>query len=71
MTVFDGVKNCNVTGGTSPSSPVQNAQILTGTRGPASSMLTITFTADQNYTQIAGLNSSGVLKIWTPADLID
>ncbi len=71
ITVFDNVFNCNITGG-SYSAPVKNAQILNGTRGSTSSnKLTITFTADQNYTQIAGLNSSGVLKIWTPADLID
>lgn len=71
ITAFDGIMYCNITGGTS-SAPVKNAQILNGTKGTSNTnRLTITFTANQNYTQIAGLNSSGVLKIWTPADLID
>ena len=71
ITVFDNVIFCYITGGTN-SAPVKNAQILNGTKGTSgSNKLTITFTANQNYTQIAGLNSSGVLKIWTPADLID
>jgi hypothetical protein len=71
ITVFEGVQFCNITGGTN-AAPVKNAQILNGTKGVSNTnRLTITFTANQNYTQIAGLNSSGVLKIWTPADLID
>ena len=71
ITVFDSVQNCSVTGG-SQSAPVKNAQILNGTAGASlSNKLTITFEANKSYTQIAGKNTSGTLKIWNPADLIN
>ena len=69
LAVHDGVQYVAVTGGNSSSSYVQNAQILNGTHGTNSnSKLQISFQAGKNYCQFAGLNSSGVLKIWTPAD---
>ena len=69
LTVFDGVQYVAVTGGSDDSDYVQNAQILNGTHGSDSSnMLQISFQSSANYCQIAGMNSSGVLKIWTPAD---
>ena len=50
---------------------VRYAQILNGTTGTDfSSKLRIDFAVDKNYTQIAGKNSAGELKIWVPADMI-
>ena len=69
MTVNDGVKYVAVVGGTT-SNPMRNAQILNGTSGQNhSNRLQISFKANVKYCQFAGLNSSGILKIWTPADL--
>ena len=71
ITVNDDVRCASVVGGTSSSSYVQNAQILNGTSGSSSSnRLQISFKANVEYCQFAGLNSSGILKIWTPADLV-
>ena len=71
LTVFDGVQYVAVTGGSSSSSYVQNAQILNGTHGSNSNnRLQISFQAGANYCQFAGLNSSGILKIWVPADAV-
>ena len=70
ITVFDGVQYVSVTGGASSSSYVQNAQILNGTQGTDSNnKLQISFVANKKYTQIAALNSSGNLVVWTPADV--
>ena len=70
ITVFDGVRYVSVTGGTSSSSYVQNAQILNGTQGTNNNdKLTIGFAANKKYTQFAALNSSNNLVIWTPADI--
>lgn len=64
LTIFDNVQYCNITGGAS-NSPVKNAQILNGTKGTSSSnRLTITFTANKNYTQVAGLVNGTDLRIW-------
>ena len=69
LTINDGVQYVNVTGGSSSSSYVQNAQVLNGTAGSStSSRLTITFTANAGYCQFAGKTTSGTLKIWTPAN---
>ncbi len=69
LTVFDGVQYVAVTGGNNSSSYVQNAQILNGTKGyNEGNRLSITFAQNANYCQLAGLNSSGNLRIWTPAD---
>ncbi len=71
ITVFDNVQACSVTGGTQQAS-VKNAQILNGTAGAsAQNKLTIAFAANKTYTQIAAKNSSGTLKIWAPADLVE
>ena len=68
ITSFDGVQYCSVTGGTT-NAPVKNAQILNGTAGASSSnKLTISFAANKSYTQVAGKNTSGTLKIFNPAD---
>lgn len=70
ITVNDGVKYVVVVGGTT-SNPIWNAQILNGTSGSnTSNRLQISFKANVKYCQFAGLNSSGNLKIWTPADLV-
>ena len=69
ITVHNSVQYVAVTGGSTDSSYVQNAQILNGTHGSnTSNRLQISFQASANYCQIAGLNSSGNLRIWTPAD---
>lgn len=68
LTVHDGVQCVAVTGG-SNNSYVQCAQILNGTRGQDSNnRLQISFQSNVNYCQFAGQNSSGILKIWVPAD---
>ena len=70
ITVFNNVQNCNITGGTS-SSPVKNAQILNGTKGTSlQNKLTISFTANQNYTQVAGLVNGNTLRIWIAEDTV-
>jgi hypothetical protein len=70
ITVFDGVQNCSVTGGSSGSAPVKNAQILNGTAGAsARNKLTIAFDANKAYTQVAAKTTDGTLKIFNPADL--
>ena len=71
ITVFEGVQYCSVTGGAS-NAPVKNAQILNGTAGAsAQNKLTIAFTANKAYTQVAAKNTAGNLKIWNPADLAE
>ena len=69
ITVHNGVQYVNVPGSSTVSAYVQNAQILNGTHGTDSSnLLQISFQEDADYCQYAGLNSSGNLRIWTPAD---
>ena len=69
ITVHNGVQYVEVPGGSTVSAYVQNAQILNGTHGTDSSnLLQISFQEDADYCQYAGLNSSGNLRIWTPAD---
>ena len=69
ITVHNGVQYVSITGGSTDSSYVQNAQILNGTRGSdTSNKLQISFQEGADYCQYAGLNSSGDLRIWTPAD---
>ena len=68
-TVHNNVRYCVVGDGTS-SLHAQNAQILSGIYGTSSDKIIINFELGKHYTQIAGKNSSGVLKIWNPADLI-
>ena len=72
ITVFDGVKYCSVTGRApgSASSYVQNAQILNGTSGTNANPLTIEFTTDVSYTQVAAKTTAGNLVTWNPADLV-
>ena len=68
LTVHNGVQCVAVTGG-SNNSYVQYAQILNGTHGQDSNnRLQISFQSNVNYCQFAGQNSSGILKIWVPAD---
>ena len=69
ITVHNGVQYVEVPGGSTVSAYVQNAQILNETHGTDSSnLLQISFQEDADYCQYAGLNSSGNLRIWTPAD---
>ena len=71
ITVHNGVQYVEVPGGSTVSAYVQNAQILNGTHGTDSSnLLQISFQEDADYCQFAGLNSSGILKIWVPADAV-
>ena len=71
ITVFENVGYCEIIGGSSSDAYVKNAQILNGTEGTFNDPLTIQFTANTNYTQCAAKDSSGNLKIWNPADLVD
>ena len=66
-TIFNNVQYCNIIGG-SNASPVKNTQILNGTAGEDGDLLDIEFDAGEAFMQCAGVNSSGVLKVWTPAD---
>ena len=67
LTVYEGVQYCSVTGGSSDSAYVQNAQILNGTKGTdENNLLTITFVANVDYTQIAGFDNSENLVIKNP-----
>lgn len=68
----NNVGHCIVKGGSAKGEKyTQNAQILSGTLGDTTlSELKIEFAANKNYTQFAGLNSKGKLKIWVPADFI-
>ena len=71
MTIHENVMYVSVVGGTGTSNYVRNCQILNGTSGSnTSNRLQISFKANVKYCQFAGLNSSGNLKIWTPADLV-
>ncbi len=69
FTVFEGVRYCDVTGGNNAENIRKNCQILNGTAGESNSLLTISFTPNVSYAQVAGFNTSGALKIWNPADL--
>ena len=71
FTVFEGVQYCEVTGGDNAANTRKNCQILNGTAGTSNSLLTITFTPNVSYAQVAGFNTSGTLKIWNPADLVN
>ena len=59
----DGVSFVEVVG-----DGVSNFHILEGTSGTGNSNLTINFNTNYKGTQYAGLNSSGELKVWYPAD---
>lgn len=70
ITVFNNIRYCSVTGGNS-SSPVKNAQILNGTAGTsAQNKLTITFSSNKAYTQVAGLVDGTGLRIWIAEDTV-
>ena len=67
----DNVKYVAVVTAISSPGYVQRARILNGTSGSNSSnRLQIAFKTNAKGCQFAGLNSSGILKIWTPADLV-
>lgn len=59
----DGVELVEVVG-----DGVSNFHILEGTSGTGNNNLTINFNSNYKGTQYAGLNSSGELKVWYPAD---
>ena len=59
----DGVSFVEVVG-----DGISNFHILEGTSGTGSNNLTINFNTNYKGTQYAGLNSSGELKVWYPAD---
>ena len=59
----DGVSFVEVVG-----DGVSNFHILEGTSGTGNNNLTINFNTNYKGTQYAGLNSSGELKVWYPAD---
>ena len=68
ITAFEGVRYVSIG---SINGTVQYAQVLNGTCGSSSSnMLQINFATGKSYTQIAGKNSAGELKIWVPADMV-
>lgn len=60
---IDGVEFVEVVG-----DGVSNFHILEGTSGTGNNNLTINFNTNYKGTQYAGLNSSGELKVWYPAD---
>ncbi len=69
ITAFEGIQFLDVTGGSTDSDYVRYAQILNGTKGSdENNKLTIAFTQNVSYTQIAALKTDGTLAIWNPAD---
>ena len=64
-TYFDGVQYTQIT-----TENVKNVQVLNGVAGTSSSKLTLGFAANKTYTQVACKNSSNVLKIYVPGDLV-
>ena len=68
FTVFEGVQGCSVTTG-SESHPLRYCQILNGVYG-GKDPTEIQFAPDTEYTQIAAMDSSGNLRIWSPGDLV-
>jgi len=59
----------NIPAGTN-ASPKWFYHILSGTRGTSSAPLTIPGEGGNNYVTYVGLDSSGELKTWVPADLV-
>ena len=51
-----------------PTEKIYHTQILNGTQGTQSNILTLEFTPETTYSQFAGFTSDGVLKIWVEAD---
>ena len=70
LTVHNGVQYVSIAGSVGLQGYTQYAQILNGTHGYYMNPLQISFQRGVSYTQFAGLTSSGVLKIWNPADLV-
>ena len=71
ITAFEGIQFLDVTGGSTDSDYVRYAQILNGTKGSnENNKLTVAFTQNVSYTQIAALKTNGTLAIWNPADNI-
>ena len=62
ITVFEGVQYVEIEG------EVQYAQVLNGTQGTSSALLTIGFSTGESYCQVAGKDSNGTLQVWCPAD---
>ena len=59
----------NMPSGTS-AAPKQFYHVLSGTSGTYSNRLTISGAGSNSYVTYVGLNSSGELKTWVPADLV-
>ncbi|MBR1786658.1 MAG: hypothetical protein IJ756_05800, partial [Paludibacteraceae bacterium] len=72
LTLFEHVYYVDVQkASTDSGTSIEYAQILNGTHGYSdTNRLLINFATNKNYTQVAGFNSSGQLKIWNPADLV-
>ena len=66
--LFAGVQYCDVSG-TGTGNP-QNAQILSGMVGTGSSRLSVSIVKGKSYTQFVGKSTSGQVKVWNPADLV-
>lgn len=66
-TIFEDVYDVSIG---SEDGALYYVQILNGTHGSSEGKLRIDFELAANYTQVAGINSSGELKIWVPADSI-
>ena len=68
-----GCRNISIADGSSYIDIVGNytqyVQILEGVKGSYTNHLTLEFATNKTYTQVAGLNSNGGVKIWVPADL--
>lgn len=65
ITIDAGTAYATIHGGTSSSDLVKNAHVLGGYYGGV-----ISFELNKDYSQMAGVNSSGAIKVWKPADLI-
>ena len=71
ITSDNGVQYIQINCSTGSSNYLQYLHILSGTKGnSSSSRLTVSPTAGKKSCQFVGLNSSGSLRIWIPADAI-
>ena len=70
-TFDDGVQYVNILNDSATNAnPIQNYHVLNGTKGTNNSKITVNASLGLSYCTYVGKNSSGVVKTWAPADLV-
>ena len=70
-TFDDGVQYVNILNDSATdANPIQNYHVLNGTKGTNNSKITVNASLGLSYCTYVGKNSSGVVKTWAPADLV-